>query len=122
MSRIQRAKARRDKANELMQLIETKSEDKRPLDVSDKLRRLLNDIPADKIKFSSELTHEWETVAIVARIHALLSDDKTVYPVLAYVPESAENIQELQESWETIEPGTLSTMLAIRKKYLCFNV
>ena len=122
MSRIQRAKARRDKANELMQLIETKSEDKRPLDVSDKLRRLLNDIPADKIKFSYELTHEWETVAIVARIHALLSDDKTVYPVLAYVPESAENIQELQESWETIEPGTLSTMLAIRKKYLCFNV
>lgn len=122
MSRIQRAKARRDKANELMQLIETKSEDKRPLDVSDKLKRLLNDIPADKIKFSSELTHEWETVAIVARIHALLSDDKTVYPVLAYVPESAENIQELQESWETIEPETLSTMLAIRKKYLCFNV
>lgn len=122
MSRIQRAKARRDKANELMQLIETKSEDKRPLDVSDKLKRLLNDIPADKIKFSSELTHEWETVAIVARIHALVSDDKTVYPVLAYVPESAENIQELQESWETIEPETLSTMLAIRKKYLCFNV
>ena len=122
MSRIQRAKARRDKANELMQLIETKSEDKRPLDVSDKLRRLLNDIPADKIKFSYELTHEWETVAIVARIHALLSDDKTVYPVLAYVPESADNVQELQESWETIEPGTLSTMLAIRKKYLCFNV
>ena len=122
MSRIQRAKARRDKANELMQLIETKSEDKRPLDVSDKLKRLLNDIPIHKIKFSSELTHEWETVAIVARIHALVSEDKTVYPVLAYVPESAENIQELQESWETIEPETLSTMLAIRKKYLCFNV
>jgi hypothetical protein len=122
MSRIQRAKARRDKAKELMQLVEKGSEDKRPLDIPDKLTKLLNDISAKKISFSKEVTHEWETVAMVARTHALITDGKTVYPVLAYVPEKCGNIKELQEQWEDMGPEKLTEMLQIRKKYLTFNV
>jgi hypothetical protein len=120
MSRIQRAKARRDKAKELMQLVEKGSEDKRPLDIPDKLTKLLNDISSKKISFSKEVTHEWETVAMVARTHALITDGKTVYPVLAYIPETG--VKELQEQWEDMGPEKLTEMLHIRKKYLTFNV
>lgn len=122
MSRIQRARARRDKAHALMQLIETGSEDKRPLNVPDTLRLLLHDIDPKKLAFSKELTHEWETVAIVARTHALVTHGCTVYPALAYVPEAQENIQELQEQWDDIDPDKLLGLLHIRKKYLIFNV
>jgi len=122
MSRIQRARARRDKAKELMQIVEKGSEDKRPLDIPDKLSKLLNDISPERITFSEEVTHEWETIAMVARTHALVTDGKTVYPVLAYVPETSGNIKELQEQWEDIGPDILSEMLHIRKKYLTFNV
>lgn len=122
MSRIQRARVRRDKAKKLMTLVENDAEDKRPLDIPDKLSRLLNDISAEKITFSEEITHEWETIAMVARTHALVTEGQTVYPVLAYVPETPENIKKLQEQWENIKPDSLAEMLHIRKKYLMFNV
>ena len=122
MSRIQRAKARRDKARELMHLVETGSEDTRPLDMSDKLTRLLHDIPSDKLSFSTEVTHEWETVAMVARTHALVTDGKTVYPVLAYIPDTRGESKALQEQWEEMGPAKLSDMLHIRKKYVMFHV
>lgn len=59
---------------------------------------------------------------MVARTHALITDGKTVYPVLAYVPETGGNIKELQEQWEDMGPERLTEMLQIRKKFVTFNV
>lgn len=79
----------------LMQLIEHGPEDRRPLDVVELLTKIVNDIPADCIDLpnESDISEEWETLAVVMRIAVLSKQvDVRLMSVADYVPKQKTKI------------------------------
>ena len=88
MSKLRRSLARRDKALELLNVIENADEDKRPLNVPNLQLKIVNDISASSLHLPDEpLSYEWETIGIIVRISALLGDTRFgVADPKSYIP------------------------------------
>ena len=105
MSRLKRDIARRDKAFQLMQQIESGIEEQCPLDLEEKLTKILKDIPSHRIKLPEDsLSKEWETIAIVYRIASLAElHDKPVLSIDEYIYKNRNHkwLTSFRETWRS---------------------
>jgi hypothetical protein len=105
MSRLKRDIARRDKAFQIMQQIESGLEEQCPLDLEKKLTLILKDIPSHRIKLpEKKLSKEWETIAIVYRIASLAElHDKPVLSIDEYIYKNRNHkwLTSFREKWRS---------------------
>ena len=113
MSRLKRDIARRDKAFQLMQQIESGLEEQCPLDLEEKLTKILKDMPSHRIKLPEDsLSKEWETIAIVSRIASLAElHEKPVLSLDEYIYKNRNHkwLTSFREKWRSHRENSKKT-------------